>query len=145
MEQRLPKAPKSPVADLCLGRADKGGDVPRSTKDRTRKGPDASLKGRATRHPAPLVGILLKGDSVIRRIVSVLVVSAILLATVVAPAFAESVRGCNNNGCGDGEPISDSTQTVDVVVVSGDHSTTTTTVTATQTTTTTNTVNNPTP
>jgi hypothetical protein len=132
VEQRLPKAPKSPVADLCLGRADKGGDVPRSTKDRTRKGPDASLKGRATRHPAPLVGILLKGDSVIRRIVSVLVVSAILLATVVAPAFAD-----------DDEPISDSTQTVDVIVLSGDNSTTTITLTANQTTTTT--VNNPTP
>jgi hypothetical protein len=37
---------------------------------------------------------------VIRRMVSVLMVTAMLLATMVSPAFADSVRGCNNR-CGD--------------------------------------------
>jgi hypothetical protein len=56
--------------------------------------------GRPTRHPAPLVGILPRGVSVFRRIVSLLLVTTMLLATMVAPAFADSTRVCNNR-CGD--------------------------------------------
>jgi hypothetical protein len=89
-----------------LGTADKGGDVPKSTEDRLGHGPDAYLIGRATRHPAPLVGILPKGVSVIRRIVSLLMVTAMLLATMVAPAFADSTRVCNNR-CGDVDQSTD--------------------------------------
>jgi hypothetical protein len=84
---------------------------------------------------------------VTRRIVSVLMVSAILLATMVAPAFAGSVSGCDNQ-CGDGgdgDLNSNSSQTA--VVISGpteDNSidNSTNNVTINQTSTTTNSVNN---
>jgi hypothetical protein len=43
---------------------------------------------------------------VIRRIVSLLMVTAMLLATMVAPAFADSTRVCNNR-CGDVDQSTD--------------------------------------
>jgi hypothetical protein len=51
---------------------------------------------------------------VFRRIVSVLMVSAMLLATMVAPAFADSTRVCNNR-CGDVDlsQDNDTTTTID--------------------------------
>ncbi len=79
----------------------------------------------------------------IRRIVSVLMVSAILLATMVAPAFAGSGYGCNNqcDDGGDGDLNSNSSQNAVVIVgPTGDNSTNN--VTINQTSTTNNTVNN---
>jgi hypothetical protein len=83
-----------------------------------------------------LIEVLPKGSSVIRRIVSVLVVSAILLATMVATAFAGS--GCGyNNQCGDGgdgDLSSNSSQTVVMFAESTDNSINNTTITQTSTT-----------
>jgi hypothetical protein len=50
---------------------------------------------------------------VFRRIVSLLVVTTMLLATMVAPAFADSTRVCNNR-CGDIDLSTDNSQDNDV-------------------------------
>ena len=64
----------------------------------------------------------------IRRIVSVLMVTAMLLATMVAPAFADSTRVCNNR-CGNVDMSTNTTTTTTTTTTTSGNTTSTTTQT----------------